>query len=194
MKHYRSFFTVLVFSFLLFFPQLGFATCFFDQASVGEAEAQCVDYGGGVFGAGIPRTAYFPPSTVVVYCKPPGGTSANEGIVAAINSSNCDDLTQPSPQPPGNPPGAPNSCQQGSIIMVEKKSVGETVNILGTPYSLNYMSHKASRPMDRMATLSFIPNAESFGTSLSIRVGNSRTFTYNYNPGQITSASSVSRL
>ena len=159
----------------------------FDQASVGEAEAQCVDYGGGVFGAGIPRTAYFPPSTVVVYCKPPGGTSANEGIVAAINSSNCDDLTQPSPQPPGNPPGAPNSCQQGSIIMVEKKSVGETVNILGTPYSLNYMSHKASRPMDRMATLSFIPNAESFGTSLSIRVGNSRTFTYNYNPGQITS-------
>lgn len=186
MKHYRSLFTVLVVLLLFFFPQRSFATCFFDQGSIGEAEAQCVDYGGGVYGAGIPRTAFFPPNTVIVYCKPPGGTSANEGVFAGINSSNCDDLTQPSPQPPGNPPGGPNSCQQGSIIMVEKKSVGETVDIVGTPYSLNYMSHKANRPMDRMATLSFIPNASSFDTTLVIRVGNSRTFVYNYNQGQIT--------
>jgi hypothetical protein len=70
--------------------------------------------------------------------------------------------------------------------MVEKKSVGETVNIIGTPYSLNYMSHKANRPMDRTATLSFIPNSLQDDTTLSIRVGNSRTFNYHYSPGQRT--------
>jgi YD repeat-containing protein len=177
MKHYRFLFKVIVIPLLFLIPQHSLATCFFDQASISVFNDQCEVSGGKA------SSTYFPPSQIILGCifEPPGSPYFTQ-----ISASNCDDIETPSPQSPGNPPGGPNNCQQGSIIMVEKKSVGETVNVIGTPYSLNYMSHKANRIMDRTATLSFIQGADFYNTRLNIRVGNSRTFTYNYSKGQIT--------
>ncbi len=176
MKHYRSLIAVLLVQLLFLFPQESLATCFFDQGSISVFNDQCEASGGNA------SSTYFPPSQIVLGCIL---ESPATSYFTQISASNCDDIETPSPQSPGNPPGGPNNCQQGSIIMVEKKSVGETVNIIGTPYSLNYMSHKANRVMDRTATFSFIQRANEYNTRLDIRVGNSRTFTYNYNAGQL---------
>lgn len=71
----------------------------------------------------------------------------------------------PPPAPPGPSPDDPNCERGGSIIECETRELGEQVDILGTPFSLNYRSGRTlgykSGVLDIPLTLDTVPASVS---------------------------------